>query len=356
LKFLVVSDREYRNTSRGIDIITTYLVEKGYFVDHMLFYRKEKIPEKKLGEKFRQIYFRDFLGLYKDQVRPFFPGFLLSLYFSYIISKQKDIDFNQYDFVVLESGYPTYLGLCVKNKIIYRQSDAAEIAFNSNRLFYRKLEFNVIKKAVIVSSALQDMFYPSEYANKFVYWHSGFIPIKPEGENKATKAFVFMGGGEIDIKLIKKIANIYPDYTFHVIGAFDKKHSNKNVIFHGYLEYNEYQKLVAQSSICIIPFSKRFVHQLRRCYFTAKILIPMSLGMPILLKGYGLVKKSDPAKKLFVYKNNKEALILLDKIVRKVETGEINRTVLPETEKFLLPQTAENRLKELDNTFQKLLQ
>jgi len=165
-----------------------------------------------------------------------------------------------------------------------------------------------------------------------------------------------MGGGDIDFSLIKKISNRFPGYIFHVIGSFKlKKPVNDKIIFHGYLEYAEYQKLIPFSSVCIIPFTKRFSYQLRRCHFTAKILLAMSLGMPILLKNYGAIQNTDPDKKLFVYKNHNEALDLLTDIIKKIENGEFNREVSEKTRDFLLPQTYENRLRELDKTFEELL-
>jgi hypothetical protein len=234
--------------------------------------------------------------------------------------------------------------------MVYRLSDPPEIAFNSNRCFYKKLELQLIKKANFVSSAIKESFYPGEYSNKINYWHSGYVPIFSDKNHIIKKEFIFMGGGEIDFSLIKKIVNKYPDYVFHIIGSFSKN-KMRNIIFHGYLEYSEYQRLILGSSICIIPFTEKFSAQLRRCYFTAKILLPMSLGMPILLKNYGVLQNSDTKKKLFVYRKHAEALVLLDAIIKKIESGELNRNVSEDTRNFLFPQTAENRLKELDKTF-----
>jgi len=352
MKILVVSDREYKKTSRGIDIITTHLAEKGHFIDHLVFFKSQYIPEKQIASNIRQFYFYDFTKLYHDQYRPVLPGFMLRLFFTYIIKNQKQIDFSVYDWVILESGYPTYFSLVLTNKIIYRLSDPAEIAFNSNRYFYRKLEFHTIKKSIFVSSAIPETLYPSKYSHKFTFWHSGFIPISSGKDSHVRNEFVFMGGGEIDLSLVEKISNRFPDYIFHVIGSFRlKKPGNDKIIFHGYLEYAEYQKLIPCSSVCIIPFTKRFSYQLRRCHFTAKILLPMSLGMPILLKNYGAIQNTDPDKKLFVYKTHNEALDLLADIIRKIESGELNRDVSKGTQDFLFPQTAENRLKELEKTF-----
>jgi len=356
LKILVVSDREYKKTSRGIDIITAYLAEKGHLVDHLLFLRSEYIPEKQITANIRQFYFYDFTKLYHDQYRPLLPGFMLRLFFSYIIKNQKQIDFSVYDWVILESGYPIYFSLVLTNKIIYRLSDPPEIAFNSNRRFYRNLEYHTIKKSVFISSAIPNTLYPSEYSRKFIFWHSGFIPIPLSKNFQIKKEFVFMGGGNIDFPLIKKISNRFPDYIFHIIGSFKPQEINNNkIIFHGYLEYNEYQKLIPCSSVCIIPFTKRFSYQLRRCHFTAKILLAMSLGMPILLKNYGTIQKTDNEKKIFVYKTHNQALNLLFDIIKNIENGALNREVSRGTQDFLFQQTAENRLKELDKVFSEWL-
>ena len=350
MKILAVSDREYKKTSRGIDIITSYLADKGHYVDHLVFFKRKNIPEKQVTSNLRQLYFYDFIGLYRDKMRLFLPGFLLKIYFSYIIKNQKKIDFSSYEWIILESGYSSYLGLVLNNKIIFRISDPPEIAFNSNRIFYKKLENSVICKAIFISSAISLEYYSSEYKDKIIFWHSGFIPI-PNNNSLKKKEFVFMGGGEIDLSLIKKIAGNFPDYIFHIIGSFKNRHlPSNNVIFHGYLEYSEYQKLILSPSVCVIPFSKRFSNQLRNCDFTAKIFLPVSLGMPVLLKSYGKIQKTDINKKLFVYKNHKEALELLESIILKIENGEINFEVSEETKNFLNPHTAQNRLIELDKT------
>jgi hypothetical protein len=351
LRFLVVSDREYKKTSRGIDIITTSLAEKNNLIDHLVFFKRTLIPEKQIKSNIRQLYFFDSLGLYRDKMRQFLPGFILRLYFSYIIKRQKQIDFSVYDWVILESGYPIYFSLVLTNKIIYRLSDPPEIAFNSNRCFYRKLESYTIQKSIFVSSAIKESFYPNEYSNKFSYWHSGYKPIHSEKNSIIKKEFIFMGGGEIDFSLIKKISNNHPDYIFNIVGAFKKRNIGNNVIFHGYLEYNEYQKFILNSSVCIIPYSKRFSNQLRRCHFTAKILLPMSLGIPILLKNYGTLQHSDNEKKLFVYKNHKEALALLKEILGNIKSCKLNREISRETQNFLLPQNSENQLIKLDKVF-----
>ena len=353
MNFLVVSDREYKKTSRGIDLITTLLSEKGYYVDHLVFFRRKKFQEKQIADNVRQLYLYDSIKLYRGKLQFFFPGFLLLIYFQYII-KKSGINFEKYDYVVLESGHPTYFVSAIKNKIIYRQSDPTHICFNSNRNFYRKLEADVIKKSLFVSSALNEKFFHPEYINKSFHWHSGFIPIH-RLKNEVNKKLIIILGGELNWHLLSKMAKKYQEYQFNVIGISRIKPLQKNIIIKGYLDYDSYQKLLLSASIAIIPFSKNYTRQLRQVSYTAKILVSMQLGIPILLKAYGDIQNSKNEKKLFVYKTHKEALLLLENIILKTSNGEINREVSQETQDFLLPQTAENRLKELDELFTKWL-
>jgi len=160
LRILVVSDREYKETSRGIDMITTYLAKCGHQLDHLVFFRRKRYAEKQITPNIRQLYLYDSIKLYRGKLQLLFPGFLLLAYFHHIIKKNSFLDYNKYDYVVIESGHPVYLALEISNKIIYRQSDPTHISFNSNRNFYKKLEIEVIKKAYFVTSALDNKFYP----------------------------------------------------------------------------------------------------------------------------------------------------------------------------------------------------
>jgi len=333
-------------------MITTYLAEKGYKLDHLVFLRRKRYTEKQITANIRQLYLYDSIKLYRGKLQFLFPGFLLLAYFRYIIKKNSNINYNEYDYVVIESGHPIYLALELNNKIIYRQSDPTHITFNSNRKFYIKLETEVIKKAYLVTSALDNKFYPSDYKDKIFHWHSGFIPCLKNNEQCSEKYFIIMGG-ELDWNLINKMANKYPEYNFYVIGISGRKISCKNVISKGYLGYDEYQKILSSALITIIPFSNHYVNQLRQVSFTAKIFVSMQLGMPILLRGYGDIQDTDINKKIYVYKTYKEALLNLDSIIKKIVNGEINYEVSKETQEFLLPQRTENRIKELDSLFSK---
>jgi hypothetical protein len=348
MKILVVSDREYRKTSRGIDMITTLLADKGYFVDHLVFFRRKRFPEKQVTNNIRQLYLYDCIKLYRGKLQFLFPGFLLLAYFHYIIAKSC-INLKQYDYIVLESGHPIYFSRETYPRIIYRQADPTFISFNSNRLFYRKLELEVIKKSLFVSSALKEKFFSPDYKNKMIHCHSGFVPYKKTTEiNKEMVCFI---GGGLDWNLIKKIAKKNTNYIFNVIGVPGRCFIKKNIHFKGYLDFSEYQNNFSCASLIIIPYSKHFSYQLRQTSYSAKILTAMQMGKPILVKAYGDIQNTDINKKLYVYKTNKEALSYLEIILTKIERGEIIYEVSKETQDFLFPQIAENRLKELDKTF-----
>jgi len=352
MKFLIVSDREYRKTSRGIDIITAYLSDKGHSIDHLVFFTRKKLQDKQVSENIKQLYIYDFIKLFYIKLQFLLPSFIITSYFNHII-KKSGINFKQYDYVILESGKPLFLASVIDNKIIYRQSDPIFTALNSNRRFYKNLELNVIKRSVFISSALDKKYFIPDFKEKTFYWHSGFVPCKTDNVNiNINKSFIILGG-KIDWPLIIKFANKYKDYKFNIIGFYNKIPIQKNIIINGYLEYKDYQNILLSSSAAIIPFTKRYTYKLKQISFTAKLLVSMHLGLPILVRAYSDIQESDINKKLSVYKNHKEALSLFDSIVKKLESGKLTRDVSKETTEFLEPQIMENRLKELDVLFSK---
>ena len=355
MKILVVSDREYKKTSRGIDVITAFLADKGHYVDHLVFFRRKKYQKTQVTANICQYFLYDSIKLYRGKLQFLFPGFLLLAYFHHIINKNSPVEFNKYDYVVLESGHPVYLASEINVKIIYRQSDPTHISFNSNRKFYTNLEKKVMEKSLFVTSALDSKYYPPNLKEKIFYWHSGFVPCIKTVNQNTEKSFIILGG-ELDWGLINKMAKKHPEYIFNFIGIPVKRLTIKNIIFRGYLDFNRYQEIVSSALITIIPFSGNYVRQLRQVSFTAKILASMQLGIPILLRNYGVIQKSDPEKKLFTYNSRKEALSLLDEIIDKIESGGLNNEVSVNTLNFLSPQTAENRIIELENIFSRFLQ
>jgi hypothetical protein len=349
VKILVVSDREYSPTSRGIDVISKYLADQGYEVDHLVFFRNVNKETRYIAGNFRQLYVYDFLKLWLIKLRYFLPGFLLGLYFKLLIQYHKEIDYTVYDYAVIESGFPVFLGLALNCKIIYRQSDPVEITFGSKKRYYCNREKEIIKKAVITLSALKKQFFPSEFLSKYIYWHSGYVPPNITAETSKEKYFIYAGGGHLDFRLVKQMSSKYRNYKFIIIGHDKKNRNLPNVIFYGYIPHNEYMEIISKASVFIVPFTNNYSKKLSRCSYTAKILLPIDLGIPVIVKSYGLVAQTDETKKLYAYNTRQEALAILDRIVNSLDSGTYDFSVNIDAKEFLARQNYSYKLKEIDS-------
>jgi hypothetical protein len=283
VRILVVSNREYAITSRGIDVMTKYLADSGHRVDHLLFYTRTVKSPKNISSNLRQLYFYDKYKLYRDKFKYFLPGFILKFYFKSLLQSQDKLFFNRYDLVILEGGYPIYLSMVIVKPIIYRQSDPIEVVFNSNRRHYKKIEFEIIEKSIAVSSACRKEYFHEKYLYKYTFWHSGYIPPLMEKYGIIERnEFVFFGLTPIDYLLIEKIASRYPECTIKIIGSYIDKIYLKNVIFTGYLEFQKCVEILSSACILIIPLTNKFSKMLKKYSYTAKIFLAIHLGIPIL--------------------------------------------------------------------------
>jgi hypothetical protein len=353
MRILIVSSFEYSITNRGIDIMTQCLLNNNHIVDHMVFFTRIKKQNKNIALNLRQIYFYDRFRLYRKKFRYFWPGFLIRLYFDLLVKKQEDYDFTNYDLVILESGYPVYLASVITAPIIYRQADPVEGgAFASNRRYFKNLEYNIINKSLITSSALEKQFFPKNYLHKYSFWHSGYIPpeIMPTAIKK--RLFVYIGLSPPDFSLIKSIAINYPDYQFQLIGPFKNRLHLPNVIYSGYLSRNEFEKILSEASLFIMPLTR--TNRLIKYSYTSRMFVAMHIGLPILVKKYGLIQENDESKKLYVYSTKKQALLLLKNLVSEIESNKFNFTPSNATREFLKPRMFEQNMKKLDIFFNNL--
>lgn len=354
MKILVVSSKGYSISNRGVDNMTSYLSQR-YKVDHLLFYVRENKKPVKISEKLTQIYFQDKLKFYRDKFKYFLPGCILKRYFVKMIQTNNNICFSSYDYIILESGYPVYLALVLNNPLIYRQSDPPEIAFNSNRKFYHKLEDNLIKKSIVVSSALEPSFYPKEYKNKYVFWKTGYISQSFHCSYSKKKQFSYMGGMQLDYQLLRQIAIHFPNYTIYIIGPHKDKVGLKNVVFTGYLDYKKYEPLIAESSAFIIPIARKYVHKLKKASITSKFYLPMSLGIPIIVRAYGILTENDFDKKIYVYKNNNEAIRVLSDFVVLFDNNEYDYSLSTNTLEYIKRQSFEEKAIQLGAFFKEYI-
>lgn len=356
MRILVVSDREYSPTSRGIDIIAKYLADQGYKVDHLVFFRNINKENRNITGNFRQLYVYDFWKLWLIKLRHFLPAFLLGFYFKLLIQRHKEIDYTIYDYAVIESGFPVFLGLALNCKIIYRQSDPVEITFGSKQKYYCRLENEIITKSLITLSALEKQFFPGTFLNKYIYWHSGYVSPKFSINVVREKYFVYAGGGQIDFRLIELMALKYSIYQFLIIGHNKKRINLPNVVFYGYIPYNEYLEIISKASVFIVPFTRNYSRKLSRCSYTAKILLPIDLGIPVIVKSYGLITNTDEAKKLYAYNTHQEALDILDGIVKLIDSGTYDFSINNDTKEFLSRRNSSYILCKLDSILKPILE
>jgi glycosyltransferase involved in cell wall biosynthesis len=280
---------------------------------------------------------------------------LLTLYFRFLIQRHKEIDYTIYDYAVIESGFPVFLGLILNCKIIYRQSDPVETTFGLKQKYYCGLEEAIIAKAVITLSALEKQFFPTAFLNKYIFWHSGYVPPKNVADVIREKYFVYAGGGQIDFRLIKQWALKYSVYKFVIIGHDKKRINLPNVVFYGYIPHDKYLEIISKASAFIVPYTRNQSRKFFRYSYTAKILLPIDLGIPVIVKSYGLITNTDEVKKLYTYNTHREAIDVLDRIVKSLDSGTYNFSVSADVKQFLAKQNYSYKLYELDSILKPIL-
>lgn len=317
-KILIVSGIPYSQTNRGIDTITTYFMENNYSVEHLVFgvTRKKKISELEKFKIERQ-YFRQLYNLpsfLPNRFLSIFP-FLLPLYIHEKLRSIRHINFEKYDLIVLESGFPLLLLDKVKktSKLIIRISDPILTSFGKERDIYKKLEEKAIKKSNLTLIAHEKIleYYKNKFQDKKIFlWKTGFNIPKKYQELKSiekSKKVIYMGLYELDYSLLKNMANEFKNYDFYIIGPYKAQKIAKNIIFTGYLDAKEYLKILAESICFFIPYSKKTVNNIKDIGMTSKFYLAMFYGKPILTKKYGSILQDEEEFNIYTYNNFNEA-------------------------------------------------
>ncbi|WP_146001816.1 glycosyltransferase family 1 protein [Eggerthella timonensis] len=180
---------------------------------------------------------------------------------SRVIRKSCNIDFDEYDWIILESGICVALVdvLPEKTFFIYRQSDPVDGILSKNK-YLIECERKVLRRAnlvLTVSDAIQQKYVNEGYDNVKL-WKNGFqsthaITWFNPYDTPGTKA-VYFGLYFIDHHLIKQIAEKLPHIEFHIIGPYKDKVKCKNVVFHGWLSLEEYSGYLQHSDFAIVPY------------------------------------------------------------------------------------------------------
>ena len=355
MKILIISNTCYSKTNKSIDIMNDYLA-KYYDVDRLIFYKRNNNVKYTSNE----FYFIDNIKLYRNIFKYFMPGEIIKFLF-YIMYKSFKFNYKQYDYIIVESGYPIFLAIFLKNRIIYRQSDPTEMAFNTNRKYFKKIEKNIIRKSLFTISVLYKNDFYKEYLDKYIFWKTGYnisindIKIKMDYNIKKENIITYMGNMPIDINFLNKLAPNLKEYDIYIIGNYKKKkNSHFNLKYTGYLNYTQYIDIIKKSKIFIIPVSNKYKKHSRFAGLTSKFYLPMQFGIPIVCKKYGYLN-DDFEKKIYTYNKNKSGIIIIKNILKKIENNEINFSVNENTLIFLLNQSKESKYEELENIFNNII-
>lgn len=350
MRILIVSGQAYSKTNRSIDTITEYFIEKNFSVEHLVFgINKLKIP-KKLPEinlkNFKQLYSTPSYFSYVGAMGKMFPEFLLGFIRKMTLKTVKGIDFSKYDLIVLETGKPLFLMDIIPKDIpvICRQSDPLEISIRSERKYFKKIEREAIERSIFTLVA--HIKAAEEYnQDKIIDWKSGFQLKKLENtENKSSgrKQVCYMGMFQLDMELLKILTEKNPEVDFNIVGNYKDELKLSNVIFHGYLGYDEYMKILKNSICFFIPYHISEVSRMKTLGLTSKFYIPMSMGIPVLSREYGNVVGDMKEYNIFTYSTAEEA----EKKLGYILSHEFKKT--EEIDKFLESLTIESRKKEFE--------
>lgn len=313
MKVLVISSIPWSNSNRGIDILCRALAEEGHSVTHLVFpvYRMKKKTKSLSIKPVQQIYANNILIPYDDNTMFWLPKIAMKLIHWNHIRSVKNINFNSYDLVVIESGKPLFLVDTIPQnvRLIYRQSDPVWILMKSKYL--RELEERAIKKSdlvLIVRDIFLNYIDPS-FRNKVFTWKNGFnVPISGKTDNpycsNGLKKAVYVGFTPIDYKTLKHISSVHLDVEFHIIGNclsyFEKRElrKRKNIFIHGYMTPEDYLPYVKHADFAIVPYNRK-IEAFKFIGLNSKYLLFMYFNLPIVSYKPGSVEEFGDLPVLF---------------------------------------------------------
>lgn len=261
MKVLAITGQNRSKSNRGMDVIAEYFIDSGKDVTTYVFpitirtkrYADNPLPNHEYAKYLPLNYYERFMAR--------FPAPVTKLLFSFVIRMSNRIVFDEYDLIILESGTCVALvdALPEHVPLIYRQSDPVDGIVSKNK-YLIECERKILDKAdmvLTVSDAIHQKYVNEGYENARL-WKNGFQatsaiewpnPFKTSG----VKA-VYFGLYPVDQKLLRKIAQELPDIEFHIIGPHQDKVRCRNVVFHGYLDLDEYSGYLQHSNFAIVPY------------------------------------------------------------------------------------------------------
>lgn len=355
MKILIVSCQKYSKTNRSIDTITEFCLEQGYYVDHLVFgTNKLKKQKKELNNykanNFKQLYSKPSYFSYLGPMGKYFPDYLLKFIEKQTAKTTSFIEVSEYDLVILETGKPLFLLDRIPGNIpiVCRQSDPLEISLRGNRDYFVELEKKAFKRSKFTLVAHKKAVESYSEIDNLIEWKSGFeykLLEKKIDKKSSKKNVTYMGMFKLDIELIKELASDNLDTNFHIIGNYEDVLKLSNVKFHGYLNYNEYIKILEVTDCFFVPYHLEEVNRMKKLGLTSKYYIPMSMGIPILTREYGAIVSDIIEFNIYSYVEMNIAKEKLKYILSN------EHSVTKESLEFLETLKIENRKKSLDKLF-----
>ncbi len=293
-KVLLISPYPYSKTSRGMDVLTECFEELNWDTSHLnfpnVFYTVQKT--KQFDTTVNEYIAKKAHIPYVDSVMKWFPKILFSIMLSYQKRKASFIDFDQYDYIVVESGKPLFLlDLIPHNtKIIYRQSDSVRHILGKNK-FYIGLEDQIFQRAekIIVVKERFKKILDEKIQKKVQIILNGYsIPENlnlknPYKENSSNA--VYVGLLKLDVKTLKSICLKIPNLTVHIFGDCLTKLDSwklrkiKNFTLYGFQAREKFLSYIKYANIAICPF--KVWGGMKWEGFTTKYLNFMYYNLPI---------------------------------------------------------------------------
>ncbi len=293
-KVLLVSPYPYSHSSRGMDVLTCCFEEEGWDVTHLTYPRFFHTPTVSSPENSRvNIILAPRAKLpYIDRIMFWVPRFVFNSIKAINNHAVKQMDFIQYDYIVLESGKPLFLmDLIPENTpIIYRLSDSVQLVLGKNPA-YHALEKKVFERSykMIFKKEVYRQFLGKHLKDKTTVIENGMAIPETLSTRKpfieGSKNAVYVGLHQLDYNTVKKLLQSCPSCRFHIIGPCLVKTQvmrlkpYRNFFYYPFLNKEEYMPFLRDASLAIFPFKR--TKPMRWFGLTSKFLHFMYFRLPI---------------------------------------------------------------------------
>lgn len=293
-KVLLVSPFPYSKTSRGMDVLTGCFDDLNWDTTHLTFPNVfyTVINNEPFNSGVHAIISRRAAIPYIDSIMRWFPKAFFHIMQIYQSSKARFIDFEQFDYIVLESGKPLFLLDLIPDtsKIIYRQSDSVRYILGKNK-YYIGLEDKVFERAekiIVVKERFKNSLAKNIQEKVWVIRNGYTIPKDLKLENPYEPMSVnaiYVGLTKLDVNTLNSICLRNPHLNVHIFGPcltnmdlWKLKHIS-NFHFYGFQAKEIYLPYIKFADVAIFPFKQW--DGMRWVGFTTKYLNFMYYQLPV---------------------------------------------------------------------------